>query len=44
MQKHNDMPKTKQALSDFCAQATAEYLNNGGTITECPTVWAKGSK
>lgn len=44
MQKHNDMPKTKRALSEFLAQATEDFLNNGGTITECPTMWARGSK
>lgn len=40
MEKHNDMPKEKRALSEFLARATADYLNNGGTIT----VWARRSK
>lgn len=44
MEKHYDMPKDKRALSDFVAEATADFLYNGGTITKCPTVWAKGSK
>lgn len=44
MQYHTKLPDTKQALSLACTLLTAQYLKDGGTITKCPTVWARGSK